>query len=114
MDSSTVLNSPWHSCQQSRSKVLHISSLYPSIFLEKCQTSIANFCVNDAWKKDFTFKRKCIGSPTQGLLGSTLAIHNHLILRAHPSSLRLKMPIPPNSTGLHTLPQATRQCPPLT
>jgi uncharacterized membrane protein len=59
MGSSTVLNSSWHSCQQSRSKVLHIPSMYPSIFPEKCRTSITNFCVNGNIQKSSVYPIWC-------------------------------------------------------
>jgi len=87
---------PWiHRCCQN--KVEESLSLLVYITLEK---------------KDLTFLESCIGRKAHGLSGSVLATHGHLILRAHPS-LRLKIPSPPNSIDLHTLPQATKQCPPL-
>jgi hypothetical protein len=48
----------------------------------------------------------------QGLSGSVFCNQSHLILNAQPSCCMLEMPSPPNSGGLVTLGQATKQCPP--
>jgi hypothetical protein len=62
-------------------------------------------------KKPFIVSGICIGSKVQGFSGSVFAIHNHLILKAQPSTFRLKIPSPPSSSERQTLPHATKRCP---
>ena len=64
-------------------------------------------------KKALTCSGTWIGNMLHGRWGSVLCSHSQHIRSAHPMFFKSEMPSPPSSRGNITLPQATRQCPPL-
>jgi hypothetical protein len=70
-----------------------------------------NFCLHSHWEEK-VLSGTGMGRPNHWRLGYVFSNHSHLILRTHPSSLRLEILRPPSSRSLHTLPHATWQWPP--